>query len=48
VRKLAEKDGDPDDLLREDWVPQIPGITSAGSYDAYASDPGKWFYGTSA
>jgi len=41
VRKLAEKYGDPDDLLREDWVPQIPGISSAGSYDDYAREPGS-------
>ena len=44
VRKLAEKYGDPDDLLREDWIPQIPGITSAGSYDDYARNPGAWIY----
>ena len=41
VRKLAEKYGDPNDLLREDWIPQIPGITCAGSYDDYAKNPGK-------
>ena len=44
VRKLAEKYGDPDDLLREDWIPQIPGITAAGSYEDYARNPGKWIY----
>lgn len=44
VRKLAEKYGDPDDLLREDWIPQIPGITSSGSYEDYASNPAKWIY----
>ena len=48
VRKLAEKYGDPDDLLREDWVPQIPGITAAGSYEDYAREPGKWIYSKSA
>ena len=45
VRQLAEKYGDPDDLLREDWIPQIPGITCAGSYEHYARNPGKWIYG---
>jgi hypothetical protein len=25
VRKLAEKHGDPAELLSEDWIPQIPG-----------------------
>jgi hypothetical protein len=44
VRKLAEKYGDPDDLLGEDWIPQIPGITAAGSYDEYAGNPGAWIY----
>jgi hypothetical protein len=44
VRKLAEKYGDPDELLREDWIPQIPGITSAGSYQEYAQNPGQWIY----
>jgi hypothetical protein len=44
VRKLAEKYADPDDLLREDWIPQIPGITSAGAYDEYAKNPGAWIY----
>jgi len=39
---------DPDDLLREDWVPQIPGITSAGSYEDYAREPGKWIYSKTA
>jgi len=44
VRKLAEKYGDPADLLREDWIPLIPGINCAGSYTEYASDPGNWIY----
>ena len=43
VRKLAEKYGDPDDLLREDWIPQVPGITASGSYDDYARNPGNGF-----
>ena len=44
ISELAEKYGDPDDLLREDWIPQIPGITAAGSYDEYARNPGAWIY----
>jgi len=44
VRKLAEKYGDPNDLLSEDWIPQIPGITVDGSYDEYAKNPGAWIY----
>jgi hypothetical protein len=44
VRQLAAKYGDPDDLLREDWIPRIPGITAAGSYEDYAKNPGAWIY----
>ena len=46
VRKLAAKYGDPDELLKEDWIPQIPGVTCAGSYEEYARDPGRWIYGS--
>lgn len=48
VGKLAEKYGDPQDLLREDWIPQIPGITSSGSYEEYARNPGAWIYDRNA
>jgi hypothetical protein len=48
VRELAKKYGDPDELLHEDWIPQIPGITCDGSYEEYARDPGKWIYGRNA
>ncbi|MGH7771467.1 MAG: hypothetical protein ACREQA_04450 [Candidatus Binatia bacterium] len=44
VRKLAAKYGDPDELLKEDWIPQIPGITCPGFYEEYAKNPGKWIY----
>lgn len=45
VRELAKKYGGPDELLKEDWIPQIPGITCPGSYEEYAKDPGRWIYG---
>jgi hypothetical protein len=44
VRALAAKYGDPDQLLSEDWIPQIPGITCPGSYEEYAKDPASWIY----
>ncbi|HEY3524132.1 MAG TPA: hypothetical protein VGK63_10525 [Candidatus Limnocylindrales bacterium] len=44
VRDLAAQFGDPDELLRDDWVPQIPGITVPGSYEEYAKDPARWVY----
>ena len=48
VRKLAEKYGAPDEILKEDWIAPIPGITTAGSYEEYARDPGRWIYGAKA
>lgn len=44
VRKVAEKYGDPDALLKEDWIPDIPGINAAGSYGDYAREPARWIY----
>ncbi len=32
VRAVAEKYGDPDKLLAEAWVPEIPGINAPGEY----------------
>ena len=43
VRELAKKYGDPDELLKEDWVPKVPGINSEGKYEDYARDPFEWF-----
>jgi len=31
-------------LLREDWIPQVPGITCAGTYEEFARDPARWIY----
>ncbi|HXG36952.1 MAG TPA: hypothetical protein VNL15_08290 [Dehalococcoidia bacterium] len=44
VRKLAAKFGDPDELLKEDWIPQIPGISAPGNYEEYARDPVPYIY----
>lgn len=44
VRELAERFGDPDELLAEDWIPEVPGISAAGSYEDYARDPARWIY----
>ena len=44
VRAEAARYGDPDELLKEDWIPQIPGITGPGSYEDYARDPAAWIY----
>jgi hypothetical protein len=39
VRALASRYGDPTTILSEDWVPDVPGINAAGSYDDYAKNP---------
>lgn len=44
VRKAAEKYGDPDMILKEDWIPDVPGITIDGNYEDYAKDPMPWVY----
>ena len=44
VRALAAKFGDPDEFLKEDWIPAIPGITLEGNYLDFARDPARWIY----
>jgi hypothetical protein len=41
VRALTSRYGDPKDLLTEDWIPHIPGISAPGKYEDYAKDPWK-------
>jgi len=41
IRALASRYGDPKELLAEDWVAHIPGITAPGRYADYAKDPWK-------
>ena len=42
VRALASRYGNPDQLLTEDWRPEIPGINAPGAYATdYAPDPWK-------
>ncbi len=44
VRALASRYGNPDDILRRDWIPELPGITAPGNYNNdYASDPGSFW-----
>ncbi len=44
VRRLAERYGDPDELLKESWIPSVPGITEDGSYSEYGTDPASYIY----
>ena len=42
VRALASRYGNPDELLSEDWRPEMPGINAPGNYlTDYAPDPWK-------
>jgi hypothetical protein len=45
VRDLASRYGNPDQLLSEDWIPSIPGITAPGDYAGFARDPAPFIYG---
>ncbi len=43
IRALATKYGDPDELLRYDWQPPLPGINCEGDYmKDYAPDPAAY------
>lgn len=42
VRALAKQYGDPDEVLAEAWVPDVPGINAPGSYAEYSRNP--WPY----
>jgi len=44
VRALAQQHGDPAEVLREDWIPAVPGITAPGSYGDFARDPARAIY----
>jgi len=45
VRALASKYGNPDDLLREEWYPPIPGISYPGDYMRdFGNDPSAWVW----
>ncbi|MBI4444906.1 MAG: hypothetical protein HY645_03260 [Acidobacteria bacterium] len=40
VRALANRYGNPDEVLRQDWVPNFPGINAPGNYQKdYAANP---------
>lgn len=43
IRALAARFGDPDQLLKEAWIPAVPGINVKGEYfEDYARDPIGW------
>ena len=43
VRALASRYGNPDDVLRQDYVPPLPGINIKGDYNEYARNPGAYW-----
>lgn len=44
VREIARQYADPDLMLKESWIPSIPGITAPGKYSDYAENPEKYIY----
>lgn len=45
VRDCAAKYGDPDQLLDDEWIPEIPGINAPGDYAEYSKNPEPHIYG---
>jgi len=43
VRALASRYGNPNEILRRDYVTAMPGINAPGSYDQYARNPGAYW-----
>ena len=43
VRALASRYGNPNDILRRDYITAMPGINAPGTYDAYARNPGAYW-----
>jgi hypothetical protein len=39
VRALASRYGEPDELLTEDWRPDMPGVNEPGEYEQFAANP---------
>ena len=42
VVELAATFGDPGELLKEAWIPPIPGVSVPGNIEDYRADPGAW------
>jgi hypothetical protein len=45
VRALASRYGDPDEILAQEWIPEVPGINAPGKYEDYAANPWKYAKG---
>ncbi len=43
VRALASRYGNPDVILRRDYIPALPGINAPGTYEEYARNPGAYW-----
>ena len=43
VRALASRYGNPNDIVRRDYIPALPGINAPGNYDEYARNPGGYW-----
>lgn len=42
VRALASRYGDPDEILKQEWVRHLPGINAPGSFEEYSASPAKF------
>ena len=40
LKTLASRYGNPDTILRRDYIPALPGVNMPGKYEDYAKDPG--------
>ena len=41
IRALASRYGNPNEVLRQDWIRHLPGINAPGNYQDYAKNPWK-------
>ena len=41
IRALASRYGNPNEVLRQDWIRHLPGINAPGNYQEYAKNPWK-------
>ena len=42
IKALASRYGNPNEVLRQDWVRHLPGINAPGNYQEYAKNPWKF------
>ncbi len=43
VRALTSRYGNPNEILRRDYITAMPGVNAPGTYESYARDPGAYW-----